>query len=123
MRSPTLPQACADALSAHLNPDLFKALCDPVRLSLLAQIATAGQPVTVGEAASGCGVHLSGVSRHLAMLRDAGALVANRSGREVSYTVNFRALVATLRGLADALEDCCVAQSRCQPPPPQEKMP
>jgi hypothetical protein len=40
------------------------------------------------------------------MLRDAGVLRAEKRGREMVYQLNFDALIAALRGLADALEAC-----------------
>lgn len=101
-----LPKECSAALQDHLRPDLFRALCDPQRLSLLCHLATADEPVTVTDAASCCGVHISGVSRHLAMLRDAGVVSASRDGRQVRYQLRFDSLIGTLRGLADALEQC-----------------
>jgi ArsR family transcriptional regulator, arsenate/arsenite/antimonite-responsive transcriptional repressor len=111
-----LPERCTQALERHLRPELFKALCDPRRLALVAQLAVAPEPTNVSDAASCCGVHISGVSRHLSILRDAGVLTAIKRGREVVYRVNFREIVATLRGLADALEDCCTAAGCCAPP-------
>lgn len=108
-----LPAACADALEQHLNPDLFKALCDPQRLTLLAQLATSTEPVTVSEASNCCNVHLSGVSRHLNVLRQAGIVEAEKNGREVRYRLNGQLLVRTLRALADALEECCTAVGCC----------
>ncbi|MEO0812060.1 MAG: metalloregulator ArsR/SmtB family transcription factor [Myxococcota bacterium] len=101
-----LPPRCSRALARHLRPELFKALCDPRRLALLAQLAISERPLTVGEISSCCSIHLSGVSRHLAMLREASVLTAHKNGREVSYELNRGALVQALRGLADAIEDC-----------------
>jgi ArsR family transcriptional regulator len=107
MKRASMPKRCIAALEAQLDPTVFRALGDPQRLALLARIATAPQPLTVTEASQCCGIHLSGASRHLAQLRDAGVLVGSKSGREVVYRVNVRALAQTLRGLADALEQCC----------------
>ena len=101
-----LPPACLDALEAHLEAGLFQALCDPVRLSLVAHLAASGRALTVTEASRCCGIHLSGVSRHLGLLRRAGVVVAEKRGREVHYRLEIAALSSTLRGLADALEDC-----------------
>ena len=67
--------------------------------------AIAPQPVT--EITSCCGVHISGVSRHLAKLRQVGLVTKEKSGREVRYTLNTGELTAVLRGMADALERCC----------------
>ncbi len=108
-----LPDCCSDALEKRLNPDLFKALCDPQRLTLLAQLATSTEPMTVSEASNCCNVHLSGVSRHLNVLRQAGIVDAQKHGREVRYQLNGQLLVTTLRGLADALEECCTAVGCC----------
>jgi len=85
---------------------MFKALGDATRLTLLVRLAVAGSPQTVSEAADCCGIHLSGVSRQLAILRDAGLVRAEKQGREVRYRLNSDELVAALRGLADAIEMC-----------------
>ncbi len=113
----SLPIACSDALHRHLDPELFKALCDPRRLALIANLAVADGPMTVSDAARCCGVHLSGVSRHLSILKRAGVVTAEKRGREVTYRVNFTELIGTLRGLADALEDCGATAECCSPTP------
>lgn len=104
-----LPAACGTALAAHLRPELFQALCEPTRLSLLARLATAPGPLTVTEVADCCGVHISGTSRHLATLKAAGIVRAERRGREVRYQLDCDVLVGALRGLADAIDDCRAA--------------
>jgi len=106
MRCCKLPDACLELLSKQLKPKLFKSLCDPSRLALLARLALSREPMTVTEASDCCGVHISGVSRHLALLRDAGVVRAQRRGREVVYQLDFDALIGALRGFADALEAC-----------------
>jgi DNA-binding transcriptional ArsR family regulator len=103
-----LPDACKAALEKYLNPELFKALCDPRRLALLARLAVEPEPMTVSRAAECCGGHLSGVSRHLSILKRAGIVAATKRGREVSYQLECATLVGTLRGLADAIEACAV---------------
>ncbi len=102
----TLSETCTDALERYLDPAIFKALGDPTRLALLARLATASGPQTVTELSSCCGVHLSGVSRHLKMLHDVALIRSERQGREVRYRLDCGALTATLRGMADALEQC-----------------
>ena len=86
---------------------LFRALCDPNRLVILARLAEQGAPATVSEVAATLPIDLSVVSRHLAMLRDAGILEAEKRGKEVYYSVRLGWLVGTLRGTADALAKCC----------------
>ncbi len=102
----TLPADCAQVLHRYLDPAIFRALGDPTRLALLARLAQAPGPLSVTELSSCCGVHLSGVSRHLKMLHDAELISAERQGREVRYRLQCAALAAVLRGMADALEQC-----------------
>ncbi len=101
-----LPEPCAEALGPHMRPEVFQALADPTRLMLIARLAVAAEPLTVTAVAGCCGVHLSGVSRHLAALRDAGLVEAQREGREVRYRLDCGALATALRGFADGLEEC-----------------
>ncbi len=62
------------------------------------------------QAAECCSVDLSVVSRHLAILRDAGALSVRKEGRQIYYDVRYGELARTLRGLADAIEACCPSE-------------
>ncbi|MEO1369471.1 MAG: metalloregulator ArsR/SmtB family transcription factor [Acidobacteriota bacterium] len=101
------------ALRRLLRPELFKALGDATRLEVLMRLITAPAPQTVGEVADCCGVHLSGVSRHLAALKNAGVVRAERRGREVLYEADCAATTHALRGLADAIDAC---RARCCPP-------
>ncbi len=98
--------ACCN-LGDVLQPRFFKALGEPNRVALLATLAQCGRPCTVSEMAECCPINVSVVSRHLAMLRDAGILDAQRQGKEVYYSVRFPKLIETLRSIADALETCC----------------
>lgn len=107
-------------LEQHLKPALFKALCDPSRLALLSRLATCGGSMSVSEASDCCGVHVSGTSRHLKMLEQAGVLRAERQGREVRYELNAGELVTALRGLADAIEACCEEHACCGAGPRKE---
>jgi len=107
MSAAPFPAACTQALARHLRPELFKALCDPNRLALLAQLASAAEPLTVSEIGACCSVHISGVSRHLSVLRQVGVVRAEKRGREVHYRLELQEIVGALRGLADAMEDCC----------------
>ena len=88
-------------------PELFQALSDPTRLQVVTRLAGSPRALTVTEITDCCGVHISGVSRHLAKLRHAGLVSARKSGREVRYTLNVGDLAAALRRVADSLERCC----------------
>lgn len=96
-------------LDSLLNAEMFKALGDPTRLQLLSCLAKCGRPCGVSEVAQCCNVDLSVVSRHLALLEDAGILTATKKGRSVSYQVRFADLAGSLRALADAIDSCCPA--------------
>ena len=67
------------------------------------------RPFTVGQLAEGSGVDVSVVSRHLAILREAGVITCVKQGKEVRCTVQTSAVARILRDLADALDGCCPA--------------
>lgn len=104
--TPRHAAACAGPLDSLLNPGLFRALCDPTRASLVACIAKCGRGCSVGEVAECCSVDLSVVSRHLAILADAGVLHVRKEGRTVFYAVCYSDLTKLLRELADAIDEC-----------------
>lgn len=100
-------RSCRSDLAALLSPRLFKALSDPKRLSLLVRLAEEKGPCTVSHVAKGSGIDLSVVSRHLAILREAGVIKCVKRGKEVFCIVGKTAVARILRELADALETCC----------------
>jgi len=97
-------QACCAPLETQVDAELFAALCDATRIALIGRLASAGRPLTVTEASSCCGIHFSGVSRHLAILLRAGVVQKQKQGREVFYELESKKLASTLRGVADALD-------------------
>lgn len=64
---------------------LFKVLGSEARLALLMLIGR--EPRTVGALAEASGLSQPLVSQHLRTLRNAGLVAAQRSGKEVTYTV------------------------------------
>ena len=104
--SPAQAAACCRPVDGLLDAAFFRALGDPTRLKLLGCLAKCGRACSVTEIAACCSVDLSVVSRHLQSLARAGLLEPNRSGRTVSYQVRYAHLARTLRGLADAVEEC-----------------
>lgn len=116
------PMPCC-TLTDFPDAELFRALSDPNRLAILAEIASCcGGSKSVSEVASGLPRDLSVVSRHLSTLRDAGVLRAERRGKKVHYFCCYEELVGALRSLADAIEACCPADaaggsSSAQTPP------
>lgn len=106
-------ECCCD-LETCMRPEIFRALADPRRLEILVGLAhAAGEPRTVGEVAAEAPVDLSVVSRHLAHLRDAELVSAERDGRSVRYAARGRELSALLRRIADAVDTCCGGHCRC----------
>ena len=103
----TCKDSCCAGLRAALTPQLFKALCDPTRLTILARLAECRDELSVSQVAQCCPIDISVVSRHLATLRDAGILRSIKRGKEVFYSVRAEALVKTLRAIADEIESCC----------------
>jgi ArsR family transcriptional regulator len=93
-------------LDNALDPEFFKALSDPTRLKLLACLAKCGRMCSVTEVAECCSVDFSVVSRHLAMLADAGILDFRKEGRTAFYQVRFGHITGFFRALADAFNDC-----------------
>jgi DNA-binding transcriptional ArsR family regulator len=113
---PLAPVECCRVAESAWRPEFFRALADPTRLSLLFRLAELGGEATVGRVAGCCPVDLSGVSRHLAALRSAGLLAAERAGQEVRYRIQWTEIVKTLRDLADSLEACCPAPTSASQP-------
>ena len=93
-------------LRRNLRAEVFKALADESRLEVLMRLACATRPQTVSEITDCCGIHISGVSRHLATLREAGIGAAERSGREVRYRLDAEEVTTLLRDLADVIDTC-----------------
>jgi DNA-binding transcriptional ArsR family regulator len=65
---------------------VFRALADPTRREIL-RLLRAG-PRTSGEIAGRFDSSWPTISRHLAVLRDAGLIVAERNGQEIHYELN-----------------------------------
>lgn len=114
--SPLPEGACCAEMATDEMSRLFKALSDPGRIVLLSRLADCGRACTVSEISCCLPVDLSVASRHLAQLREAGILHAEKRGKEVFYQVRRNELIATLRRIADALEASSPG-SCCKPPP------
>jgi len=112
--TPRLAAASTGPLDSLLNPELFKALCDPTRASIAVCLCKCSRPCSVSEIAQCCNVDLSVVSRHLAMLARAGVLDSTKDGRIVFYRVRYTPLINAFRALANAIEVCSLA---CDDPP------
>ena len=83
--------------------DIFGALADPVRRSLLAELAA--EPCRVVDLAASRPISRPAVSKHLRLLLEAGAVTVRDAGRERYYALDRTALAPVasyVAGLADA---------------------
>ena len=78
----------------------FKAFGDPSRLKILSLLA-AGE-MTVNEIVAQVGLSQSTISRHLAILREADAVIDRRDGQQVFYSLNRK-----------SVQDCCSGFCGC----------
>jgi ArsR family transcriptional regulator, arsenate/arsenite/antimonite-responsive transcriptional repressor len=69
------------------NPEvqMLQAVADPVRLSILRQLAAAGDAVCACDFTECCTVSQPTVSHHLKVLRDAGVVTTTRQGTYIKY--------------------------------------
>lgn len=68
-----------------LQAEVLKTLASPRRLEILHAVSRG--PIEVGRLAAAIGASQPNVSQHLAVLRSAGIVEAQRDGREVRYRV------------------------------------
>lgn len=95
------PADDATALDVALR---LKALADPVRVKLLSQLFTCGEPCTTGSLASTVGLAESTVSHHLGQLRTAGFITSSRQGMSMHHSPRREALTALCKVLDP---NCC----------------
>jgi DNA-binding transcriptional ArsR family regulator len=69
-----------------LQADILKTLASPRRLEILHRLAEG--PCEVGRLAEDIGASQPNISQHLAVLRTAGLVDAERDGREVRYRLS-----------------------------------
>jgi len=69
----------------NLQAEVLRTLASPRRLEILHVLST--EPMEVGRLAAVLGVSQPNISQHLAVMRAAGIVEAERDGREVRYRV------------------------------------
>lgn len=90
----------SEQLEVSLKAKLFRGFGDPSRLSILD--ALRDSPLTVSQIVETTGLTQSNVSNHLGCLKDCGLVVAEPSGRYVTYRLSDDR-VADLIALAESL--------------------
>jgi ArsR family transcriptional regulator len=87
---------------ANLQADVMKALAHPRRLQIMHRLADG--PVEVGTLAAALGMSQPNVSQHLAVMRSAGVVEAERNGREVRYRISDPDVVVACATMRRVLE-------------------
>lgn len=82
-----------------MNDAVFRALSDPSRREIL-RLLRAG-PRTSGQIASHFDAAWPTISRHLAILRDASLVIAERQGQEIHYELNTSVFQDLIQHLMD----------------------
>jgi ArsR family transcriptional regulator len=86
----------------ELQADVLKTLANPRRLEMAHLLAD--EPMTVGRLAERMAVAQPNVSQHLALMRAAGVVVAERDGREIRYGLSDPDIFAACRLMRAALQ-------------------
>ncbi len=84
----------------------LSAIADRTRLQILLLLGQECR-MCVGDIASHFRISRPAISHHLKVLKTNGLVQNEKVGQEVFYWVDAGNMVAILRGLADALEQCC----------------
>lgn len=98
-KHPPRAQAAADAVQI-IDTRLFTALCEPIRVRLVARLVQIGRS-DIGAICEGFKQDRSVISRHLRVLKDAGILVAERDGRHVYYEVDGPGVLQRLEAVVE----------------------
>jgi len=98
----------------RLQAEVLKTISNPKRLEIIHLLA--GGPREVSRLAEELGISQPNVSQHLALMRSAGVVEAERDGREVRYRLSDPEIIAaceTMRGvLVRRLSRISVAATR-----------
>jgi len=86
----------------ELQADILKTLANPRRLEMAHLLAD--EPMTVGRLAERMAVAQPNVSQHLALMRAAGVVLAERDGREIRYRLSDPDIIAACRLMRAALQ-------------------
>mgnify|MGYP000911019896 CR=1 FL=1 len=82
---------------------VFKALAHPTRLFIVRTVAE--RPYSVLELTELVGDDISTVSRHLAVLRNAGVIIEKREGNQIFHSLRMRCVLSFFSCVDTALAD------------------
>jgi len=86
----------------ELQAEILKTLANPRRLEMAHQLAEG--PMTVGRLADRLALAQPNVSQHLALMRAAGVVEAERDGREIRYRLADPDIIAACNLMRAALQ-------------------
>lgn len=89
--------------SCQLVSEFFSVYSNPTRISIFCALRHGRRTVT--ELAEVSGVSLQNASQHLRIMRDKGAVTAEREGQRVYYAISDPRFVAGVRLIYEALSD------------------
>jgi DNA-binding transcriptional ArsR family regulator len=92
----------AKLLTVSDSNGAFRALADPTRRRILELLAR--KDLTAGEIAERFPIAFASVSRHLALLKDAGLVEAEREGQFIRYRLNTTVYQEVVRYLMNVLK-------------------
>ena len=105
----------AKACERALDTDFFKALCEPVRVSIMRRLIMIGC-ADVATIAKGLPQDRSVVSRHLAVLERVGIAQSKKQGRHIIYDLDGPAIVSRIETVLDAARSlatiCCPTEEQ-----------
>ena len=90
-----------DELVFKLKADFLKALAHPTRLAIIEQLK--GGERSVGQMVRALGLEQSGLSKHLAVMRQAGVLASRQEKVTVYYSLRDRDVFKVLRPISELL--------------------
>jgi DNA-binding transcriptional ArsR family regulator len=124
MRAARTRRAAARELREILRGKLFRALCEPVRLELVEYLTAHGRS-DIATVAAAFPHDRSVISRHLALLDEAGLVRREKQGRHVFVELDGPAIVARLRAILARFEaivpHCCPAAAVPAPARPRTR--
>lgn len=104
----------ARGLAEILDSKLFKALCEPTRIAIVKFLTAKGRS-DLGTVAAGFPQDGSVISRHLAILHEAGVVRRQKQGRHVFFELDGRHVLAQMEAITERCRQlaplCCGSAS------------
>jgi len=91
----------AEDLVFRIKADMLKSLAHPSRLAILEYLRK--NEASVGEMVSKLGIEQSGLSKHLAVLKNAGILTSRQEKVSVYYSVKDKDIFIVLKTISEIL--------------------